>query len=122
MAAEVGYAEPASNPGPVGIDVLQPLIAHAVRAARTDMSAVFGATQESITDRVQEWSRRAVHWAEEADVLIQRKDLIQRRVSVQREKEIADRMVPERQLVRPLLIVVPADTPAAPLRAGAEKE
>ena len=51
MAAEVGYAEPASNPGAVaGIDALQPLIAHAVRAAGTEMSAVFGAAQESITE------------------------------------------------------------------------
>ena len=119
MVAEVGYAEPSSNPGPVvGLDVLQPLIAHAVRAARTDMNAVFGATQKSITGRVQEWSRRAVHWEEDADALIQRQDLVKRRVSVQKEKEIADRMVPERQLVRPLLIVVPADTPASPLSAG----
>jgi hypothetical protein len=110
MAAEVGYAGPASNPGAVaGIDALQPLIAYAVRAAGTEMSAVFGAAQESITGRVQEWSRRAVNWDEDADALIQRKDLVQRRVSVQKEKEIADRMVPERQLVRPLLVVVPAD-------------
>ena len=52
-------------------------------------------------------------WDEDADALIQRKDLVQRRVSVQKEKEIADRMVPERQLVRPLLVVVPADHPVA---------
>jgi len=70
------------------------------------MSAVFGAAQESITTRVQEWSRRAANWDEDADALVQRKDLVQRRVSVQKEKEIADRMVPERQLVRPLLVVV----------------
>jgi superfamily II DNA or RNA helicase len=109
MTAEVGFAGPASNPGPVaGTDELRPLIASAVRAVGTEMSAVFGAAQEAITRRVQEWSRRAVDWDEDADALIQRRDLVQRRVSVQKEKEIADRMVPERQLVRPLLVVVPA--------------
>ena len=49
----------------------------------------------------------------EADALIQRNELRQRRVSVQKEEEIAARMVPERQLVRPLLVVVPADHPVA---------
>jgi hypothetical protein len=86
------------------------------------MTAVFGAAQDSITNRVQEWSRRAVNWAEDADALIQRKDLVQRRVSVQREKEIADMMVPERQLVRPLLVVVPADHPASSSVAGSGEE
>jgi hypothetical protein len=123
MAAEVGYAESASNPGALaGIDALQPLIAHAVRAAGTEMTAVFGAAQESITSRVREWSQRTVDWDEEADALIQRKDLVQRRVSVQKEKEIADKMVPERQLVRPLLVVVPADHPASSLGAGSGEE
>ena len=123
MAAEVGYAESVSNPGAVaGIDTLRPLIAHAVRAARTEMTAVFGAAQESITSRVQEWSRRAVDWAGDADALIQRRELVQRRVSVQKEKEIADKMVPERQLVRPLLVVVSADHPAMTSVAGAGEE
>jgi hypothetical protein len=109
MTTEVGFAGPASNPGAVaGTDTLRPLIASAVRAVGTEMSAVFGAAQDAITRRVQEWSRRAVDWDEDADALIQRRDLIQRRVSVHKEKEIADRMVPERQLVRPLLVVVPA--------------
>jgi len=71
---------------------------------------------------VQEWSRRAANWDEDADALIQRKDLVQRRVSVQKEKEIADRMVPERQLVRPLLVVVPADHPASSSHAGSGEE
>jgi hypothetical protein len=98
------------------------LIAHAVRAAGTEMTAVFGAAQESIASRVREWSRRAVDWDEDAEALVQRKDLIQRRVSVQKEKEIADRMVSERQLVRPLLVVVSADHPASSLGAGSGEE
>jgi superfamily II DNA or RNA helicase len=114
LAEAVGYAEKASNPGPVsGVDALQPLIANAVLRATAEMSAVFAAAQDAITSRVQEWSRRVTDWTEDADALIQRHDLQRRRVSVVEEEAIAKRMVPERQLVRPLLVVVPKDHPVA---------
>ena len=114
MTAAVGYAESLSNPGAVaGADTLRPLIAHAVRSAAAEMAAVFAAAQDAITGRVEEWSRRVTDWTEEAAALIQRSDLRQRRVSVEEEKSIAARMVPERQLVRPLLVVVPQDHPVA---------
>jgi hypothetical protein len=114
MTSSVGYGEKASNPGAVaGIDALQPVIAHAVRSVAAEMTVVFAAAQDAITERVREWSRRAMDWAEEADALIQRSELRQRRVSVEVEKAIAARMVPERQLVRPLLVVVPQDHPVA---------
>ena len=114
MAAAVGYADTASNPGAVaGIDALRPLIVHAVRSAAAEMAAVFAAAQDAITGRVQEWSRRVTDWTVEADALVQRSELRQRRVSVQEEQAIAARMVPERQLVRPLLVVVPQDHPVA---------
>jgi superfamily II DNA or RNA helicase len=108
MAEAIGYAATASNPGPVaGIDALQPLIANAVSSVRSEMTAVFAAAQDAITERVTEWSRRVTDWTVEADTLFQRSDLRQRRVSVAEEQKIAARMVPERQLVRPLLVVVP---------------
>jgi superfamily II DNA or RNA helicase len=114
MTAAVGYAESLSNPGAVAeTDTLRPLIAHAVRSAAAEMAAVFAAAQDAITGRVEEWSRRVTDWTEEAAALIQRSELRQRRVSVEEEKSIAARMVPERQLVRPLLVVVPQDHPVA---------
>ncbi len=115
MAAAVGYAETASNPGPVaGADALRPLIAHAVRSAAAEMTAVFAAAAgRDHRAGSQEWSRRVTDWTDEADALIQRSELRQRRVSVQEEQAIAARMVPERQLVRPLLVVVPQDHPVA---------
>ena len=114
MAAAVGYAATASNPGSIaGIDTLRPLIAYAVRSAAAEMAAVFAAAQDAITGRVEGWSRRVTDWTVEADALIQRSELRQRRVSVQEEQAIAARMVPERQLIRPLLIVVPQDQPVA---------
>jgi superfamily II DNA or RNA helicase len=110
MVAAAGHTGMASNPGAVaGVDALQPLIGHAVRSASSEMSAVFAAAEDAVMHRVEEWSRRAQDWAYEADALIQRSELRQRRVSVEEERVIAARMTPERQLVRPLLVVVPQD-------------
>jgi superfamily II DNA or RNA helicase len=123
LAEAVGYAEKTSNPGPVaGVDALQPLIANAVLRATAEMTAVFAAAQDAITSRVQEWSRRVTDWTEDADALIQRHELQRRRVSVVEEEAIAKRMVPERQLVRPLLVVVPHDHPVARPVAGSVEE
>jgi superfamily II DNA or RNA helicase len=114
MADAVGYATTASNPGPVaGIDALRFLIPNAMRSAAAEMAAVFAAAQDAITGRVEAWSRRVTDWTVEADALIQRSELRQRRVSIQEEQAMAARMVPERQLIRPLLIVVPQDHPVA---------
>jgi hypothetical protein len=114
MADAVGYTATASNPGPVAeAGALRPLIAQAARSAAAEMAAVFAAAQDAITGRVEEWSRRVTDWTIEADALIQRSQLRQRRVSVQEEQAIAARMVPERQLIRPLLIAVPQDHPVA---------
>jgi superfamily II DNA or RNA helicase len=114
MAASVGYADTASNPGAVaGAEALRPLVAQAARSAAAEMAAVFAAAQDAITDRVNEWSRRVTDWTVEADALVQRSELRQRRVSVEEEQSIAVRMVPERQLIRPLLILVPRDHPVA---------
>jgi superfamily II DNA or RNA helicase len=110
MVAAVGHTGTASNPGAVAeVDSLQPLIAHAVRSAGSEMSAVFAAAENAVTRRVEEWSRRAQDWTHEAEALIQRAELRQRRVSIEEERAIAARMAPERQLVRPLLVVVPLD-------------
>ena len=119
MAAAAGYTGTASNPGAVaGADALQPLIAHAVRSASSEMSAVFAAAEDAVMRRVEEWSRRAIDWTHEAEALIQRAELRQRRVSIEEEQAIAARMTPERQLVRPLLVVVPLGHPVAGSREG----
>ena len=114
MVASVGWSTTASNPGPVaGATELTSLIAHAVRSAASQMSTVFMAAEEAVKSQVEEWSRRAVDWTVEAEALIQRAELKQHRVSIEEEKAIAARMMPQRQLVRPLLVVVPADHPVA---------
>ena len=88
-------------------------MAHAVAAARTEMAQVFAAAAAAATDRVEAWSRRAEQWEDEADTLIQRRELKARRVSVEEEARLAAAMAPDRQLVRPLLVVVPPEHPVA---------
>ena len=80
------------------------------------MSAVFAAAQDAVTRRVDAWSTRLADWTEQADALIQRAGLQKRRVGVNEERTIAAGMAPERQLVRPLLVVVPQDHPVAGAR------
>lgn len=106
--ASLGWHRARANPGPVtGIDNLQHLVEPAVRHARTQMSGLFTIAEYDVTERVAAWSRRLSEWDEEADALVQRSDLKQRRVSVRQERELVQAMSPDRQLVRPLLVVVP---------------
>jgi hypothetical protein len=114
MTSGLGLDATASNPGSVpGVAGLQPLIGQAVQAARSEMTALFAAAEDAVGHRVDEWSQRTAEWTREADVLVQRSELQRRRVSVKDEQAIVERMSPDRQLVRPLLIVVPRDYPAA---------
>jgi hypothetical protein len=98
------------NPGPVDrVDELQSLLRPAVKHAKGAIKMVVSAARASTTARVEAWSERVSAWEDEADALIQRKDLKQRRVTIEAERALADSMAPNRHLVRPLLVVVPSD-------------
>ena len=110
--ASVGVTETRPNPGPVrDAAALTALIAPAVTRARSQMQQTFTAAEDAVADRVSRWSQRLDAWQEEADALVQRRDVKQRRVGVAAERELVEAMRPDRQLVRPLLVVVPADAP-----------
>lgn len=114
MIRTIGLDQAPANVGePAGAASLQPRVARAVDAARVDMAQVFQAAEQAATDRVEAWSQRAAKWEFEANALIQRQDLKHRRVTVAEEARIAAAMAPDRQLVRPLLVVVPLDHPVA---------
>lgn len=113
--AALGWSAASVNPGPVaGAAELQALIGPAVRQARAQMRSLFEVAEADARRRVEEWSRRLDRWTEEADVLFQRRELRQHRVGVAQERELVEAMAPDRQLVRPLLVVVPVDTPVGP--------
>jgi hypothetical protein len=104
----LGWNRVHDNPGPVAdVDALRSLVAPAVHEAEKHLLTVFEAAEQDVARRIDEWSRRLDRWEEEADALIQRSDLRQRRISVAQERELVQAMAPDRQLVRPLLVVVP---------------
>lgn len=104
----LGWDTVRHNPGPVAdIDLLKRLVAPAVHEAEKHLLTVFEAAEQDVMRRVEEWSRRLDRWDEEADALIQRSEVRRRRTSVEHERELVQAMAPDRQLVRPLLVVVP---------------
>ena len=96
------------NQGAVaGLDSLQALVGPAVAQARAQMRSLFSVAEADVNRRVAEWSHRLDSWSAEADALAQRVELKARRISVDQERELVEAMAPDRQLVRPLLVVVP---------------
>jgi hypothetical protein len=72
------------------------------------MAETFDAAARSVADLVENWSRRLETWQDEADALVQRSEALRHhRAGVRQEQELAAAMSPDRQLVRPLLVVVP---------------
>ncbi|HEY9289792.1 MAG TPA: helicase-related protein [Microlunatus sp.] len=109
--AELGFAGEVHNPGPVDVARLQPLVPAAVRLAAAKLRQDLAVASQAAAERVDAWTRRSRAWLNEADALIQRHDVQRRRAGVLSEQELVESMQPSRQLVRPLLLVVPADTP-----------
>ncbi len=117
MVQLVGLQGALGNPGAVENTNLDAFIGHAVGQAEKAMDQVFQAAAQDAARRVEEWSSRVDDWHSAAGGLAQREVLAQRRVSVDEERRLAEGMAPDRQLVRPLLLVLPTDHPvAAPAR------
>jgi superfamily II DNA/RNA helicase len=123
MLAEVGATRKLTNPGPVADPSrLTSLIPHAVGEARRRMTDQFDAVHADAEAKVDAWTNRVNQWSHEAEALIQRTEIKTRRVSVEDEKRLAAGRAPDRQLVRPLLVVVPVDHPVAEHAPPAEGE
>jgi superfamily II DNA or RNA helicase len=104
----LGWDTVRDNPGPVpDLDALTALVAPAVHEAEKHLLTVFDAAGQEVARRVEAWSSRLARWDQEADALIQRGDIKHRRERVEEEKALVRAMAPDRQLVRPLLVVVP---------------
>jgi superfamily II DNA or RNA helicase len=104
----LGIDRARANPGGVpDVPALQQLIRPAVGLAAEQMRSLFGVAEQDVTARVRDWSLRLDRWDHDADALIQRTDLKQRRIGVAQERALIAAMEPDQQLVRPLLVVVP---------------
>ncbi|OYO23442.1 helicase [Enemella dayhoffiae] len=110
-AAALGFGSDVTNPGPVDPAPFQHLVPHAVRIAQNTARMTLRFAEQQIEERVAAWARRTERWQHEADALIQRSEVKSRRTRVASQAELIDAMRPSRTLVRPLLLVVPQDTP-----------
>jgi hypothetical protein len=107
-----------ANPGPVaGVERYQALIPVAVDSARREMRWVLDAQEAATTQRLAQWRERANRWHAEADRLdlhgAQKSRIGKLGRRIAQEQRLADLLAPTQQLVRPLLVIVAADTPAA---------
>ncbi|MFT4187825.1 MAG: hypothetical protein QM621_04520 [Aeromicrobium sp.] len=94
---------------PVDLEELTRYVAPAVRQAREALSTVVDAAEQDTRARVAAWADRVNQWDDEADALIQRSEIRERRSLVVGEKEIAESLLPDQRMVRPLLVVVPKE-------------
>lgn len=107
-----------SNPGPVAdVERYQALIPVAVEHARREMRWVLDAQEAATTERLSQWRERANRWHAEADRLdlhgAQKSRVGKLGQRITEEQRLADLLAPTQQLVRPLLVIVAADTPVA---------
>lgn len=113
--AHVGFtSEAKTNPGAVDAAPLQHLIPIAVGAARSQAIQQMESTADDIRRRVHQWAARIGHWQGSAAEQTQLRGLREHRDRVDNESKLVERMTPNQHFVRPLLVVVPADSPTTP--------
>ena len=110
VLAETGLSETQSNPGALPeAERLTALIAPALAAAETQFKSVELASRALAEQRVDTWRDRLTSWDSTAQGFTQRREVKERRMTVQQEREAVEQMAPDRMLVRPLFVAVPKD-------------
>ncbi|MCL1897833.1 MAG: DEAD/DEAH box helicase [Micrococcales bacterium] len=106
--AELGLSQNRPNPGPVQhLDRLQRLIPVAVAKTQTQLAVTSKEAKSSAEKRVERWAKRIDSWEDDAEALFQRREVKDRRRTVQQQSELVNMMAPDRPLLRPVLVVVP---------------
>lgn len=109
LLRSVGLSQSSTNTGTLTeVERFQPLVAAAVDAVTESLAATADAVGRSVEAQVNRWNERTKVWTDKADALVQSHTTVTRRRSVEEEDRIIKQMSPDRQLVRPLLLVVPS--------------
>jgi superfamily II DNA or RNA helicase len=117
--AAVGFTGIQINPGGIpDATALTHFVGPAVRAGEESVKNLVLAAETATRDRVHRWSARTQSWDDDAGALIQRSEVRDRRLIVEAENEMAQTMLPDRTLVRPLLVVVPRDADLTTITGG----
>ncbi|MGO3152731.1 MAG: helicase-related protein [Galactobacter sp.] len=109
----VGLTSNAQNPGAPDVSGLDRLIQQAVDSAEGALQVNAAGAAQDAEQRLDAWANRAKAWQQEALDLNQTADIRARRDRVEREQELADKLRPGRSMVKPLIVVLPQDTPVA---------
>ncbi|WP_051025413.1 helicase-related protein [Nocardia aobensis] len=113
LTTETGLRPGTSNPGPLqDLEELQPLIPVAVREAAQSMKVVLDEQKASAQERLNAWRQRADRWhagAEQLELFSGQKKKVEKLSQrILEEQRLAESLAPTQQLVRPLLVIVPA--------------
>ncbi len=117
---QIGFTAHSNNPGPVQLpnpDELHYMVATAIDSAEE----LFISTQKLAADSAarelkQLWQKRIDVWEEESGILpgLSRTSTLKTQSTrVSEEKRLAEKLEPSQHLLRPLLMVLPLDTPLA---------
>jgi superfamily II DNA or RNA helicase len=109
MLTDAGLRSDSINAGGVAeADSFTRFIAPAVDTVAQWMLTTAGAAVKATAERVDAWAERVASWEHEADALVQRQEIRERRGTIDREKELLEQLRPDnRALITPLLVVVP---------------
>ncbi|KAB1503863.1 DEAD/DEAH box helicase [Corynebacterium sp. 320] len=105
---DIGLVTNAINPGGLIVpDNADKLIAAAVSTAQQHLQWVMKANEKTVTRRIDDWKRREDAWwsANSGQLTLRATNTTQ---LIEREEELLKSMAPERTLVRPLVLVLPA--------------
>lgn len=108
---DVGLTEHAINPGTLTLpENTQELIAQSVQAASNQLQPMMAAARNHAHQRIAHWSTRAQDW-EDAKAGVQATVRVGRSASlIEQEKSLITSLEPDRELIRPLVLVLPAES------------
>ena len=111
----IGLTEQAINPGTLTLpDNAQELIAQSVQVASGQLQPMMSAARSHAEDRIGYWIDRADRWQHaknESQTMLR----VGRSASlISEEKALISSLEPDRELIRPLVLILPADTNAEP--------
>ena len=104
----IGLTEQAINPGTLTLpEDTQELIAQSVQAASNQLQPMMAAARNHAHERIGHWSTRAQDW-EDAKAGVQTTVRVGRSANlIEQEKSLITSLEPDRELIRPLVLVLP---------------
>ena len=104
----IGLTEQAINPGTLTLpEDTSELIAQSVQAASNQLQPMMAAARNHAHERIDYWIDRADRWQHSKDVSQQVLRVARPEKLIQEEKSLITSLEPDRELIRPLVLVLP---------------